>query len=140
MLLYDPRIKITKLAERIGCPYPTTRRRVSALFDRGVIEAVAVTERVVPGREALALVLIESASSEVWASGLADLPGVNIASRTIGAYSGLLEVMADTPHGLMEVLDRVSAFPGVKVAGTLMLARSLVLPVSWRFPTRTISA
>jgi DNA-binding Lrp family transcriptional regulator len=140
VLLYDPRIKITKLAERIDCPYPTTRRRVSALFDRGIIEAVAVTERVVPGREALALILLESASSGAWASGLADLPGVNIASRTIGAYAGLLEVMADTPHGLMEILDRISAFPDVEVAETLMLARSLVLPVSWRFPTRTISA
>lgn len=44
VLLYDPRIKVTKLAERIGAPYPTVRRRVTALFDRGVIEAVAVTD------------------------------------------------------------------------------------------------
>ena len=133
VLLYDPRIKVTKLAERLGCPYPTARRRVSALFDRGIIEAVAVTERVVPGRDSLALVLLESATSEAWGSGLAELRGVNIASRSIGAYSGLLEVEAGSAHGLVEVLERVTSFPGVRVAETLMLARSLVLPVSWRF-------
>lgn len=136
VLLYDPRMKLTRLAERIGCPYQTTRRRVSALFSSGVIEAVAVTERVVPGRDTLGLVLLKSAPGEVWAAGLADLPGINIASRSIGAYAGLLEVMADTVQDLMKTLDRIYSFPGLEVAETLLIARSLVLPVSWRFPRR----
>ncbi len=139
VLLYDPRIKIAKLAERIGCPYPTLRRRVSALFDRGFIEAVAVTERVVPGRDTLALVLLQSASAEAWRSGLADLPGVNIASRTIGAHAGLLEVMATDARELVKAVDRIASYPGVRVAESLMIARSLVLPVAWRFGGTAIS-
>ncbi|MBP5801296.1 Lrp/AsnC family transcriptional regulator [Microbacterium maritypicum] len=136
VLLFDPRIKLTKLAERIDCPYPTTRRRVAALFDQGTIDAVAVTERVVPGREALAMVLLSEASGRAWEAGLADLPGVNIASRSLGAYAGLLEVSADSPHQLVDVVDRISSLSGVTVAETLVFARSLVLPVSWRFPAR----
>lgn len=139
VLLYDPRIKVTKLAERIGAPYPTVRRRVTALFDRGVIEAVAVTKRVVPGRGVLALVLLASAHAHAWAAGLADLAGVNIASRSIGAYAGLLEVTAADPHGLVQLLDRIEDIPGVRIAETLMLARSLMLPVSWRFTRETLS-
>ncbi|KAA9147632.1 Lrp/AsnC family transcriptional regulator [Microbacterium lushaniae] len=133
VLLYDPRIKVATLAARIDCPYPTVRRRVSALFDRGFIEAVAVTERAVPGSGALALVLLHSASAEAWRTGLAELPGVNIATRTIGAHAGLLEVMATDASELVKIVERIASFPGVTVAETLMIARSLVLPVSWRF-------
>lgn len=64
---------------------------------------------------------------------------MNIASRSIGAYAGLLEVTAADPHGLVQLLDRIEDIPGVRIAETLMLARSLMLPVSWRFTRETLS-
>jgi hypothetical protein len=82
---------------------------------------------------------LQSASAEAWRSGLADLPGVNIASRTIGAHAGLLEVMATDARELVKAVDRIASYPGVRVAESLMIARSLVLPVAWRFGGTAIS-
>ena len=133
VLLHDPRIKLTQLSEQIGAPYPTVRRRVAALYERGIIQAVAATDRVVSERDPIAVVMLARASSAAWDAGLAALPGVKIASRNIGAYSGLLEMHAKTSRELVDRLDQVGSFPGVKIAETLLLAKTLVIPISWRF-------
>lgn len=135
VLVIDPRIKVSRLAERLDRPYAVIRRKVTQLFDSGVIKAVAVTERAVPGEHALAVLHVKATDAGATLPRLVDLPGVSIVSRTIGPHSGVLEIVADSAPELAPIIDRVNSTEGIVSSETLLVARSHILPIPWRFRT-----
>lgn len=135
VLVVDPRIKVSRLAERLDRPYAVIRRKVTQLFDTGVVKAVAVTERAVPGEHALAVMHVQASDASAALPRLVDLAGVSIVSRTLGPHSGVLEIVADSAPELGSIIDRVNSTEGIVSSEVLLVARSHILPIPWRFRT-----
>ncbi|MDI2097627.1 Lrp/AsnC family transcriptional regulator [Klugiella sp. YN-L-19] len=132
-LVLDPRAKVSKLADVLDSPYAVVRRKCAHLFASGVITAVAITERVVPDGHVLGVVQVASKHSDETLRAIAAMPEASIVTRTVGKFSGVIEVNADTPAAFAAAVDRITAHDDIFAFETLMISRSLILPMPWRF-------
>lgn len=133
LLVRDPRLSFRELGERLGEPYSLVRRRAQQLFDDGAIQASAVLDRSTAEAGTTGMLGLSLAGS-----GIADAlehaverPDVAIVARTLGRFGATLEVVCETPHGLVEIADEMSELPAVTGVSTYLYARSPVLPMPW---------
>ncbi|RZI95112.1 MAG: Lrp/AsnC family transcriptional regulator [Microbacterium sp.] len=136
-LARDPRLKVRRLAEMVDAPYTAVRRRSARLFESGIVEAVAVTER---SDSVVAVTLLEARVTAEILPSVAALPDVSIVSRTIGRFSAVVEISAASTEAVVRSLDEIEALPGVVRLESLIVARSLKLATPWKFLRRSISA
>jgi Lrp/AsnC family transcriptional regulator for asnA, asnC and gidA len=132
-LQQDGRLSYQELAERIGHPYQTTRRRARALLEEGVIHPEVLINRLVEGTAVIAGVNLRTTGpiTEI-ARALAKVPEVEVAVLTTGSFDLMLEVACrDREHLAQLVGETLPAIPGVVSTETNIYLRVVKLPQSW---------
>jgi Lrp/AsnC family transcriptional regulator for asnA, asnC and gidA len=132
-LQHDGRLSYQELAERIGHPYQTTRRRARALLDDGVIHPEVLVNRLVEGTAVIAGVNLRTTGPiPDIAQALAQLTEVEVAVLTTGSFDLMLEVACrDREHLAQLVGETLPAIPGVVSTETNIYLRVVKLPQSW---------
>lgn len=132
-LQLDGRLSFQELAERIGHPYQTTRRRARALLEEGVIHPEVLTNRLVEGTAVIAGVNLRTTGpiTEI-ARALANVSEVEVAVLTTGSFDLMLEVACRDREHLARLVGQVlPAIPGVVSTETNIYLRVVKLPQSW---------
>ena len=129
----DGRATFQEIAELIGMPYQTTRRRAKALLESKTVQPETLVNRLVEGTAVVAAVnLRTSGPIAPIAEQLLLLPEVEIAVFTTGAYDLMLEVACrDRDHLAKLVGDLIPSVRGVLSTETSIYQRVLKLPQSW---------
>jgi Lrp/AsnC family transcriptional regulator for asnA, asnC and gidA len=132
-LQIDGRVSFQELAERIGVPYQTTRRRARHLLENGVVRPQVLTNRLVEGSAVIAGVnLRTSGPIPAIAKELAKLDEVEIAVLTTGSFDLMLEVACrDRQHLANLVGEVLPSIKGVVSTETNIYLRVVKLPQSW---------
>lgn len=129
----DGRASFQELAETIGVPYQTTRRRVKFLLENDIVRPETVTNRMVEGTAVIAGVnLRTSGPIAPIAARLATLSEVEIVVHTTGSFDLLLEVACRDKQHLAELVgEELPSIPGVVSTETNIYLKLLKLPQSW---------
>jgi Lrp/AsnC family transcriptional regulator for asnA, asnC and gidA len=132
-LQIDGRVSFQELAEKIGVPYQTTRRRARHLLESGVVRPQVLTNRLVEGSAVIAGVnLRTSGPIPAIAKELAKLDEVEIAVLTTGSFDLMLEVACrDRQHLANLVGEVLPSIKGVVSTETNIYLRVVKLPQSW---------
>jgi DNA-binding Lrp family transcriptional regulator len=129
----DGRASFQEIAEQIGVPYQSTRRRAKALLDSKTLQPETLVNRIVEGTAVVAGVnLRTNGPIAAIAEKLLLLPEVEIAVVTSGSFDLLLEVACrDRDHLANLVGSIIPSIPGVASSETSIYQRVLKLPQSW---------
>jgi Lrp/AsnC family transcriptional regulator for asnA, asnC and gidA len=129
----DGRASFQEIAEQIGMPYQTTRRRAKVLLDSKVVQPETLVNRIVEGTAVVAGVnLTTTGPIAPIAEALLALPEVEIAVFTTGSFDLMLEVACrDREHLAQFVGSSLPNIPGVSSTQTSIYQRVLKLPQSW---------
>lgn len=132
-LQVDGRLSFQDLAEQIGVPYQTTRRRAKYLLDNDIVRPEVLTNRLVEGTAVIAGVnLRTSGPIAAIAKELSKLEEVEIAVLTTGSFDLMLEVACrDRQHLARLVGEVLPAINGVVSTETNIYLRVVKLPQSW---------
>ncbi len=123
LLQTNGRASNIELANEIGVSEGTIRRRFRNLVRDGVIRVVAIPDPAKLGRGTTALVglQVDPAEVEPVANALAELPEVQYAAITTGAYDVFLWVALPSPEQLAAFLrSSVGTVPGVRRTETFV--------------------
>ena len=129
----DGRASFQDIAEAIGVPYQTTRRRAKALLEGRIVRTETLVNRLIEGTAIVAGVNLRTTGpiSEI-AERLLSLPEVEIAAVTSGRFDLLLEVACKDRHHLATLVGSVlPSIPGIASSETSIYQRVLKLPQSW---------
>lgn len=129
----DGRASFQEIAEQIGMPYQTTRRRAKALLDAKIVQPETLVNRLVEGTAVVAGVnLTTTGPVAPIAEALLALPEVEIAVFTTGSFDLMLEVACKDREHLAHVVGTVlPSIPGISSTHTSIYQRVLKLPQSW---------
>jgi Lrp/AsnC family transcriptional regulator for asnA, asnC and gidA len=129
----DGRASFQDIAELIGVPYQTTRRRVKALLEGKIVRTETLVNRLIDGTAIVAGVNLRTNGpiAEI-AKKLLSLPEVEIAAVTSGRFDLLLEVACkDREHLATLVGSVLPSISGIASSETSIYQRVLKLPQSW---------
>lgn len=129
----DGRASFQEIAEEIGMPYQTTRRRAKALLDAKIVQPETLVNRLVEGTAVVAGVnLTTTGPIAPIAEALLALPEVEIAVFTTGSFDLMLEVACrDREHLAHFVGATLPNISGITSTQTSIYQRVLKLPQSW---------
>lgn len=129
----DGRASFQEIAEQIGMPYQTTRRRAKALLDNEVVRPETLVNRIVEGTAVVASVgLRTTGPMPKIAAELLKLKEVEIAVHTTGSFDLMLEVACRDRGHLSQLVGNVlTSIPGVISTETTIYQHVLKLPQSW---------
>lgn len=132
LLLADGRMPNAELARRTGIAESTCSARVRALRERGVLRGVhAEIDHAALGRPLEALVALRFSGHsrtdvDRFRARVVGIPGVVAAFHVTGANDFLVQVCAESPDALRDVvLDRLTTLPGVVHAETSLVYERL---------------
>lgn len=121
-LVRAPRATIRSLAAEVGLSETSTRARVAALFDAGIVEVTALVHPVVRGRGLLALVTLdyrgESPPELDEVTALDEAPWI---ARYHTGPTLLIQISYSSPEAIHAFLDEVSALPWVEHASVRLV-------------------
>lgn len=129
----DGRATYRALEEASGLTYSSTRRRVKALLDEGVVRIVTVENPLLVGASVQAGIGIQidgrlNAAREA----IMELPEVEVAVSTAGSFDLMLEVTCPDKRALNELAgERLRAIPGIARTQTFQYLRLVKLPYTW---------
>ncbi len=138
----DGRASFQEIAEAIGMPYQTTRRRAKALLDNNIVRPETLVNRLVDGTAVVAGIGLRT-TGPIAAIGaeLTKIPEVEIAVLTTGAFDLILEVACrDREHLASLVGEVIPSIAGILSTETTIYQRVLKLPQSWSGLVRKMSA
>ena len=129
----DGRASFQDIAETIGVPYQTTRRRAKALLEGKIVRTETLVNRLIEGTAIVAGVNLRTTGPIAGiAERLLSLPEVEIAVVTSGRFDLLLEVACkDRDHLATLVGSVLPSIPGIASSETSIYQRVLKLPQSW---------
>lgn len=129
----DGRASFQEIAEKIGMPYQTTRRRAKALLEAKIVQPETLVNRLVEGTAVVAGVnLTTTGPIAPIAEALLALPEVEIAVFTTGSFDLMLEVACrDREHLAQFVGATLPTIKGITSTQTSIYQRVLKLPQSW---------
>lgn len=129
----DGRLSFQDLAEVIGVPYQTARRRAKYLLENNIVRTEVLVNRLVEGTAVIAGVnLRTSGPIPAIAEQLAKLDEVEIAVLTTGSFDLMLEVACrDRQHLARLVGEVLPGISGVVSTETNIYLRVVKLPQSW---------
>lgn len=132
-LQVDGRLSFQDLAERVGIPYQTTRRRAKYLLENNVVRPEVLVNRMVEGTAVIAGVnLRTSGPIPAIAKELAKLDEVEIAVLTTGSFDLMLEVACRNREHLAHLVGEVlPGISGVVSTETNIYLRVVKLPQTW---------
>ncbi len=127
------RATFQELAEQVGIPYQTARRRAKSLLDQEIVRPETLTNRLAEGSAVIAGVnLRTSGPIAPIAQQLAALDAVEIVVHTTGSFDLMLEVACrDKEHLAQLVGNDLPMIPGVVSTETNIYLRVVKLPQSW---------
>ncbi|MEY4714525.1 MAG: hypothetical protein RIQ37_855 [Actinomycetota bacterium] len=129
----DGRLSFQELAERVGVPYQTTRRRARILLENEIVRPEVLTNRLVEGTAVIAGVNLRTTGPiPPIAQQLGNLEEVEIAVHTTGSFDLMLEVACRDREHLAELVGKtLPGIPGVVSTETNIYLRVVKLPQSW---------
>jgi Lrp/AsnC family transcriptional regulator for asnA, asnC and gidA len=129
----DGRLSFQDLAEAIGVPYQTARRRAKYLLENNIVRTEVLVNRLVEGTAVIAGVnLRTSGPIPAIAEQLAQLEEVEIAVLTTGSFDLMLEVACRDRQHLATLVGQVlPGIYGVVSTETNIYLRVVKLPQSW---------
>ena len=129
----DGRASFQEIAERIGMPYQTTRRRAKILLDSGVVRIETLVNRLVDGTAVVAGVGLRTTGSLASiVSEIVKIAEVEIAVHTTGSFDVMLEVACRDREHLARLVGTVlPSIPGVVSTETSIYQHVVKLPQSW---------
>lgn len=125
ILQQDGRTGFAEIGETVGVSMSTCRTRALRLIDANVMQIGAITRRngtsgaIVFG---CGMSLIGDASPEVVRL-LATVEGVEFIARTIGRYSMVATIAADSQHAYNQIVAQLRSLPGVRHIDTWLHTR-----------------
>lgn len=136
LLQQDGRASFQELATATKQPYAIARRRALRLFDTGVVEAVAVVNRLAIGQRLMAGIGLRTEGPLApLLRAIVALPEVEVTVVTTGAFDVLLEVACRDKSHLAELVgDRLRAISGVRGSETFTYLDIVKLPMTWSVP------
>jgi Lrp/AsnC family transcriptional regulator for asnA, asnC and gidA len=131
-LQQDGRRTFGRIATAVGSSEATVRQRVQRLQEADVMRIVAVVDPTSLGFELRATLTIraDGVLNDV-AEAIAELPEVDYAVVTAGAFDVLVEVLAENIVHFHSVLDQVRRVDGVRAVETLMYLRVVKQTYPW---------
>lgn len=129
----DGRASFQEIAEQIGVPYQTTRRRAKTLLEGNVVRPETLVNRLVDGTAVVAGIGLRTTGpmSDI-AAALTQLDEVEIAVLTTGSFDLMLEVACrDREHLATLVGTVLPSIPGITSTETTIYQRVVKLPQSW---------
>ena len=138
-LVDDPRVNLKQVAAELDAPYQTVRRHAQALFDRGIVRAATIVNRVRLEPIVMALLgLSISGRVDTTLARLAKLDEVELIVRTGGRFQALAEIATRSAKDLVSVVDEhVSPIGGIQHVEVYPYADIGVLPNIWTFQDQT---
>lgn len=129
----DGRISFQQLAERVGLPYQTARRRAKFLLDNEILRPETITNRLVEGSAVIAGVFLKTVGPVAAISErLTELPEVEIIVHTTGAFDLMLEVACRNREHLAELVGTtLPQIAGIASSQTSIYLRVVKLPQTW---------
>lgn len=133
VLQSDGRASFQEIANEIGIPYQTARRRAKALLESGVVRPETLVNRIVDGTAVVAGVFVHTSRpiAEI-AESLLGVEEVEIAAYTTGRTDLVLEVACRDRDHLGYVIGNVlNKIPGIDATETTLYQKVVKLPQSW---------
>lgn len=111
----DGRMSYADLGEQIGMSPAATRQRVQRLLDSGMLQVVGVTDPTAMGYPTVAMLGIRvSGDVRETADAVSALDGVIYIVMTSGSFDLLVEVIAEDPGALLDLInDGIRPLPSV---------------------------
>lgn len=133
LLQEDGRASYVHLAAAVGLSEAAVRQRVQRLLDAGVMQVVAVTDPLQLGFRRMAMVGVKvEGDLRAVADAVAEIPEIDYAVITSGAYDMLVEMVCEDDEHLLTVLsDRIRSVPGVRETETFIYLRLHKQTYSW---------
>ena len=119
----DARLPISKLALRLNMARTTVQARIDRLQSNGTITGYAVCLSDVATQNqirATVLLQIDPRANAAVVSRLKTIPNVQTATSASGRFDMVLNVSAQTPSALDEVLDEIGEIQGVQSSESLI--------------------
>lgn len=118
-LQQDGRMSNTEIANRLGVSEGTVRARIQKLMSEGVLRVVAAVDPVKVGRQALAIICIQTSlrdRADV-ADQLKEFPEIRFIAYTTGKYDIICEMYAESNDRLLDFLNHhLSTIEGIQKA------------------------
>lgn len=128
----DGRLPYTKLGAAVGLSEAAVRQRVQRLLDLNVMQVVAVTDPLSLGRRRVAMVgmTVEGDVPDA-AAAVGAIDGIEYVVLTAGSFDILAEVVAADDDGLLELIRRIRAVPGVRSTESFIYLKLAKQTFSW---------
>jgi len=138
-LVDDPRVNLKQVATEFDAPYQTVRRHAQGLFDRGIVRAATIVNRVLLEPVVMAaLALAINGRVDAALAAVAKLDAVELLVRTGGRFQAVAEIASRSIEELVSVVDEhISSIEGVQRVEIYRYAEIGVLPNIWSFPGQT---
>lgn len=102
----DGRMSYADLGQEIGMSPAATRQRVQRLLDSGTMQVVAVTDPTAMGYPTVAMLGVRvSGDVRDVADAISGLDGVIYIVMTSGSFDLMVEVIAEDPGSLLDLID-----------------------------------
>ncbi|KAA3635792.1 MAG: Lrp/AsnC family transcriptional regulator [Armatimonadetes bacterium] len=110
----DGRMPFSNLGPLVGLSPAAVRQRVLHLIDEGAMQIVAVTDPTTLGFtvQAMAGLTLEG-DLDATAKKIAEIDAVDYVVVVAGRFDVMIEVVAEDMEGLMAIMNRIRAIPGV---------------------------
>jgi Lrp/AsnC family transcriptional regulator, regulator for asnA, asnC and gidA len=131
-LQQDGRRTYSAIGKVVGLSEAAVRQRVQRLVDSGVMQIVAVTDPLELGFARQAMIGIRvSGPVQPVADAVAELDEVDYVVVTAGSLDVLVEVVAESDEGLLDISDRIRAVEGVVGTETFLYLKLRKQTYSW---------
>ena len=131
-LQQEGRRSYAAIGKVVGLSEAAVRQRVQRLVDGGVMQIVAVTDPLELGFARQAMIGIKVAGPvQPVADAVAELAEVDYVVVTAGSTDVLVEVVAESDEGLLDISDRIRAVDGVVSTEIFVYLRLRKQTYSW---------